>query len=196
MMREKRRIAFFGGTFDPFHNGHLEMAMAAAEWLRLHSVYFVPTRQNPLKEDSPTAAALDRLEMLRMGIAGNAIFGIWDGELYRPGPSYTLHSVQHIERVYPNSHLFWIIGGDHLALLPQWYGIEELVRKVGFILVNRPGSTLVWPRLPGLTVYPVPNPLVPVSATEVRARAQAGQSLSGLVPPPIEAYILENGLYR
>ena len=116
------------------------------------------------------------------GIAGNPRFGIWEGELYRPGPSYTLHSVQHIERVYPNSHLFWIIGGDHLALLPHWYGIEELVRKVGFILVNRPGSTLEWPRLPGLTVYPVPNRLVPVSATDVRARAGRGESLKRLVP--------------
>jgi nicotinate-nucleotide adenylyltransferase len=196
MMREKRRIAFFGGTFDPFHNGHLEMARAAAEWLRLHSVYFVPTRQNPLKSDSPTAAAPERLEMLRLGIDGEPGFGIWDGELYRPGPSYTLHSVQHIERVYPNSHLFWIIGADHLPLLSQWYGIEELVRKVGFILLQRDGSSIDWPSLPGLTVYPVPNRLNPVSATLVRERARSGQSLTGLVPRAVEAYISEHGLYK
>ncbi|MGC9452476.1 MAG: nicotinate (nicotinamide) nucleotide adenylyltransferase [Oceanipulchritudo sp.] len=195
MIREKRRIAFFGGTFDPLHNGHLEMARAAAEWLLLHRICFVPTRRNPLKEEGPFASSEDRLEMIRLGIANEPTFGIWEGELFREDPSYTLHSVQHIERVYPNCHLFWIIGADHLMDLPRWYGIRELVRKIGFILVDRPGVQTGWPSIPGLTVYPVPNRLNPVSATDVRERARARESLSGLVPSAVEAYIRDKGLY-
>jgi nicotinate-nucleotide adenylyltransferase len=196
MLRQKRRIAFFGGTFDPFHLGHYEMASAAAEWLGLHSVYFVPAGQNPLKGKPPEASAEQRLEMIRLGIEGRRHFGIWGGELGRDGPSYTLHSVQHIVHVYPNCHLFWIIGSDQLPHLDQWFGIGELVQKVGFILVQRPGFDLEWPGIRGLSLYPVENELVPVSATEIRARVRDGRSLEGLVRPAVEAYIRQQGLYR
>lgn len=172
------------------------MAQAAAAQLQLHRVYFVPASRNPLKAQGPNVATTHRLEMLRLGISVNPRFSVWEGELYRDGPSYTLHSVEHIERVYPNAHLFWIIGSDHLPELPRWHGIEQLVRKVGFILVQRPGYAFQWPRLPGLTVYPVDNPLNPVSATEVRLRARSGDSLTDLVPPAVEAYIREHALYR
>lgn len=196
MVREKRRIAFFGGTFDPVHNGHLEMAEAALEQLRLQRVSFVPAGRNPLKTTGPFASEADRLEMLRLGIAGHPWFSIWEGELGRDGPSYTLHSVEHIERVYPNAHLFWLIGSDQLENLRNWFGVEQLVRKISFILVMRPGHGFTWPGIPGLRVYPVGNPLNPVSATEIRSRIWRGQSLEGLVPPAVEAYIHRNGLYR
>jgi nicotinate-nucleotide adenylyltransferase len=172
------------------------MAEAAAEQLQLHRVYFVPTSRNPLKSQGPSVATTHRLEMLRLGISDNPRFSVWEGELYRDGPSYTLHSVEHIERVYPNAHLFWIIGSDHLPELSRWHGIERLVQKVAFILVQRPGYAFEWPRIPGLTVFPVDNPLNPVSATEVRLRARNGDSLEGLIPSPVEAYIREHGLYR
>ena len=196
MMRQKRRIAFFGGTFDPFHSGHLEMAKAASEWLGLHSVYFVPAAQNPLKGDPPIASAEQRMEMIRLGTAGYRSFGIWAGELGREGPSYTLHSIEHIERVYPNSWHFWIIGSDQLPHLAQWHGIERLVMKVGFILVQRPGYEWTWPDVPGLTIYPVENRLHPVSATEIRSRVARGMRLKGMVSPDVEAFIQQEGLYR
>ena len=196
MLREKRRIAFFGGTFDPFHSGHLEMARAARDHLRLQRVYFVPAQQNPHKDQGPQVSNPQRIEMIRLGTHGEPSFEIWDGELDRDGPSYTLHSIQHIERVYPNSHLFWIIGYDQLPGLANWYGIETLVQKIGFILVRRPGYELTWPSIPGLTVYPVDNPMINVSATEIRQRAFNGETLKGMVPLDVESYILKNGLYR
>ena len=80
MLRAKRRIGFFGGTFDPFHCGHLEMARSAAEYLNLHNVSFVPAGQNPLKGDPPTATPEQRVEMIRRGIAQETKFSIWEGE--------------------------------------------------------------------------------------------------------------------
>lgn len=196
MLREKRRIAFFGGSFDPVHLGHLQMARAAANHLRLHRVTFVPASRNPLKDEAPLAAAPHRLEMLRLAIQDDRAFSTWDGEIARAGPSYTLQSVEHLERVYPNSHLFWIIGTDQIPGLCRWRSMDKLVQKVGFILVRRPGHETMWPGIPGLVLYPVDNPVSPVSATEVRSKCRAGQSISGLVPPAVEAYIHRNGLYN
>ncbi|NDV61067.1 nicotinate (nicotinamide) nucleotide adenylyltransferase [Puniceicoccales bacterium CK1056] len=196
MLREKRRIAFFGGSFDPVHSGHLQMAQAAAEQLRLHRVYFVPAAQNPLKDAAPQATPSHRLEMLRTAIHTERLFSIWEGELGRDGPSYTLQSIEHLERVYPNSHLFWIIGSDQLPGLKYWRGIEKLVHKIGFILVMRPGYQLDWPGIPGLSLFLVNNRLNPVSATEVRTRAGAGLPIEGLVPPAVDSYIRENRLYN
>jgi len=194
-MREKRKIAFFGGSFDPFHIGHLEMAIAAADQLHLDKVYFVPARSNPLKREGPRATAEQRLEMLRLGIAGHDRFGIWEGELSREGPSYTLHSIQHIERVYPNSHLFWLIGSDQLEHLGQWREIDKLVQKIGFILVQRPNYDLIWPGIPGLNLYPVANPLHMISSTEIRSRVQKHKPLHGMLSGSVEAYIRLNRIY-
>ena len=196
MLREKRRIAFYGGSFDPVHIGHLQMARAAADHLRLHRIYFVPAAQNPLKEEGPLASPSDRLEMLRLAIRDEPSFSIWEGELGREGPSYTLDTIEHLERVYPNSHLFWIIGSDQLPGLPYWRSIDKLVHKISFILVMRPGHALDMPGIPGLSLFPVNNPLNPVSATEVRTRAREGLPIQGLVSRKVESYIRENRLYN
>lgn len=196
MLRGKRRIAFFGGTFDPFHLGHLAMAQAVQEALQLHQVCFVPTAQNPHKADNPQATGEQRLEMIREGIRGVSGLGVWEGELGREGLSYTWDSVCHLERIYPNSYLFWIIGMDQLASLPGWHAIEDLVRKVGFILVKRPGYTFEWPSVPGLTLYPVKNDLLDISSRDIRSRIQEGLDICHLVPEAVAAYIRQSALYQ
>jgi nicotinate-nucleotide adenylyltransferase len=196
MNRSQRRVAFYGGTFDPIHNGHLAMAAAAAATLGLNRVYFVPALQNPLKSKGPNASAADRLEMLRLALGEDPRFSIWEGELGRSGPSYTLHSVDYIERVYPNSHLFWIIGSDQLGRLRDWYGIARLVEKISFILVCRPGFPWEWPGIPGLRVYPVNNEEMDVSGTQLRKRIAEGFGPGDGVPPAVADYISRTGLYR
>ncbi len=171
------------------------MARAATARLALHSVCFVPTSQNPLKGEPPIASPRQRVEMIRLGIQGEPTFTIWEGELERAGPSYTLETVRHIEQVYPNCHLFWIIGSDQLPYLARWYGIDVLVQKIRFILLHRPGYDLQWPGIPGLVLYPVDNPPSPISATGIRQRSAAGKGLRGLVPDRVERYIIENQLY-
>ena len=181
MFRQKRRIAF--------------LARAAQEELGLHRVYFVPARRNPLKTDGPVVSDEDRVHMINLAIAGHPLFSTWEGELDREGPSYTLESIRYIERVYPNSHLFWIIGYDQLGGMANWYGIKQLVFKVGFILVARPGYAMQWPGIPGLTLYPVRNRLVDISATGIRRKLKAGLPLSGELPSSVETYIRDKGLY-
>jgi len=195
MQQTRRRIAFFGGSFDPVHSGHLAVARAAMRELGLHRLCFVPARRNPHKSTGPLASGPHRLEMLRLAVEEESRFAIWDAELDREGPSYTLHSVEHIEHVYPNSRIFWIIGTDQLEGLPRWHGVRKLVNKVGFILVTRPGYNLKWPFIPGLFLYPVENPLLAISSTEIRRRLGSGESVEGLVPRRVLAYLRRTGLY-
>lgn len=192
----KRRIAFYGGSFDPVHAGHLAMARTVVEALGLDRLCFVPARQNPLKATGPEASAAHRLEMLRLAVGGESRLGIWEGELERDGPSYTLHSMEHIVRVYPNSHHFWVVGSDQLESLPRWYGIERLVRLVGFILVSRPGYEWSWPGIAGLAVYPVENAPMEVSSTGIREALRAGRSVRDEVPPVVADYLERHELYK
>ena len=171
------------------------MARAATAHLGLNRVCFVPTQRNPLKEESPIASPRQRVEMIRLGVEGEPAFTVWEGELERSGPSYTLETIRHVEQVYPNCHLFWMIGSDQLPYLSRWHGIGELVHKVRFILLQRPGYDIEWPGIPGLFLYPVDNPLSPISATEIRCRASKGKSLRRMVPPQVESYIRQQHLY-
>lgn len=141
------------------------------------------------------ASNQDRLEMIKLAIEREPRFAIWDGELDRDGPSYSLHTVRFFENRYPDSRMFWLIGADQLPFLHHWYGIDELVRKIGFILVKRPGYVVTLPQIPGLYLYPVDNPLVPVSATEVRACLKAGNSIDEMVTDRVGDYLHKHRLY-
>ncbi|MEY3000094.1 MAG: hypothetical protein RL648_308 [Verrucomicrobiota bacterium] len=194
MLRERRRIGFFGGSFDPVHDGHLAMAESARVAMNLHQVIFVPVASNPLKPTGPEASAPDRVEMLRLALGERSGCSIWEGELEREGPSYTYDTVRHLEQVYPNAHLFWIIGADQLSGLRAWHRIEELVWRTDFILMRRPGHELEWPGIPGLRLFLVENEAWRISSTEVRLALRAGQA-ARLVPASVETYIRERGLY-
>lgn len=195
MVKERRRIGFFGGSFDPVHEGHLAMAESARLALQLHQVIFVPVAANPFKPMGPEVGASHRVEMLRLAVRDKPFFSIWEGELEREGPSYTYDTVRHLEQVYPNAHLFWIIGADQLAGLPGWHRIGELVSRMAFILMRRAGHPLVWPDIPGLRVFPVENAAWRISSTEVRLALHAGQT-APLLPSGVGSYIKEHHLYE
>lgn len=171
------------------------MARAAVDKLHLDHLYFIPAGRNPLKDDNPIASNEHRLKMIELAIRGESRFRVWDGELGRDGPSYTLHTVRHFLDQYSGSRLFWLIGADQLPFMHHWFGIDQLVRKIGFILVKRPGYDMQMPRIPNLYLYPVDNPLVPVSATEVRSRLGAGESIEGMVPDSVAEYLQKHRLY-
>lgn len=195
MSKDRRRIGFFGGSFDPVHGGHLAMAESALEALSLDQVVFVPAARNPHKTVVPAATAEERVDMLRLATAGDARYRIWEGELDRAGPSYTYDTVLHLEQVNPNAHLFWIIGSDQCRCLTRWHAIEALVSRVAFILVRRPGYPLEWPDVPGLKIFLVDNKEYEVSSTALRAALLAGEP-TPFLPTAVRAYIEERKLYQ
>ena len=194
---EPMKIGFLGGSFDPIHLGHLAIAQDALEGLGLDRVDFIPAAVSPLKGRELTATAAQRLEMVRLAIAGDARFGVQDLELRRGGTSYTVDTVRELRGVYPGVELFWVIGADQMARLAEWKEIGELVRLVEFALLARPGvAALAGPAIAGLRVRRVEGHEVAISSSELRGRANRGLPLWPFVPLKVSDFIESQSLYR
>lgn len=201
------RIGLFGGSFDPVHVGHLVVCRAVAEQLRFDRVYLVPAAVPPHKMAMDLALPAHRLEMLQRAIQGEPLFEVCDFELHRPGPSYTILTVQEFRRRFGGSaELFWLIGADSLLDLPNWYQAEELVDLCRIVTAARPGWDV--PDLSGLSRRFRPDqverlragilqtPRIDISSSQVRRRVAQGLSIRYLVPEAVAEYISEHGLYR
>lgn len=191
----KPRVAVYGGAFDPVHSAHLKAAKAAYKQASLDNLVFLPAAQSPLKSHIPKAGNQERLTMLELAIEGEPEFTVDDSELRRGGISYTVDTVRVYEERYPAFELFWIIGADQLEQLDRWQAIETLVQRVDFLVLARPGYCLSAPDIPGLAWEKIEAPLMRESSTLIRERIAKGQSVRGLLPDSVEAFIKENGLY-
>lgn len=189
------RIALYGGAFDPVHRAHLAMAQAAYEQANLCKVIFIPSAQSPLKGTQPSSTNEERIEMLRLALDGHDEFKLDLSEIEAGGVSYSIHTVRRMSERYPEVDLFWILGGDQLAQLDQWFAIDELVRLVTFLVVDRPGAKIP-ATVPGLRVIPIDLPMMPESSTEIRKRLAAGLSVASMLPEDVAAFIDRRGLYK
>lgn len=202
-----RRIALFGGTFDPIHRGHTTVAAAAGAGLDAERVIFVPAKISPLKGFFPFASDNDRLRMLELATAGHNLFAVSACELQRPAPSYTLDTVRQFQQQYgPGTSIRWLIGADGIGDLVHWYKIEELIDECHLTTMRRPGYPVpdfdrflpLWgpERVAKLKADVIETPLVNVSSTEVRRRLAAGEDVTEMLHPDVLQYIHVHNLYR
>ena len=190
------RIALFGGTFDPVHNAHVELARTALIALRLDEVLWMPAGQ-PYQKTHQVTPAAHRLAMTSLAIAGEARFVLDRREIDLEGPSYTLDSVRALQAVRPDATWFLLIGQDQYAGLHTWRDWPELLDRVVLAVANRPGVAL--PIHPEVLLHPhqtVPLPMLDISSTDIRARVAAGLPVDNLVPPAVARYIDQHALYR
>ncbi len=196
------KLGVYGGTFDPVHSGHLAVAEEVQRQLGLDEVLFVPAGQPWMKAAGPLAPARHRLEMVRRAVAGRAGLSVSAMEVERPGPSYTLQTLEELGRQRPGDELYLILSWESLAEFPRWYRPEGIIRLCRLVVVPRPGA--IRPDLaaldravPGLAerTLLLEGPLVDISATEVRRRLREGQPVEGLLPPAVRDYIQKKGLY-
>src|SRR6185369_7596493 len=117
MPDKPQRLGLYGGSFDPVHLGHLLVARAACEELRLQRLFFIPAAQSPFKPDHLLAPASDRLRLLRLALAGESICELDDREILRGGISYTIETVRGYVAQYPGAELHYLIGADHVGAL-------------------------------------------------------------------------------
>lgn len=190
----------FGGSFNPIHHGHLLCARAVAEAKGLARVVLIPTALPPHKlQATGMAPAHHRLEMCRLATAGDPLFEVSDLEVSRAGPSYTIDTARELLRQGWNQ-VAWLIGADMVPLLPKWHEPLDLLREVELVIVARPGWLFDWGALPqpfqGLKDQVVEAPLIDISATAIRHRVAAGQSIRYLMPDAVRDYIDTHGLYR
>ena|ERR1700730_6341244 len=181
-----RKIAIYGGTFDPVHHGHLILAREARELLQLDKVIFVPAAISPFK-NAPAAPAEMRLSMLQA--AAESEFAIDDCELRRGPPSYTIDSIEEIQKREGDVEISLLVGDDNLPTLLKWHRFAELGKMVRFVILNRTGDSTPHN-------YQFIPRKIDISATDIRKRVASGRSIRYLVPPSVEEIIRRHNLYR
>ncbi|MBK1880905.1 nicotinate (nicotinamide) nucleotide adenylyltransferase [Luteolibacter pohnpeiensis] len=185
-----RKIALFGGTFDPVHLGHLHLATLAWEALGLDEVRFIPCKISPHKTGTHPASPEDRLKMLQLATADLPWAVVDDIELTSGTPNFSYRTAEEIQRQQPDAELYWIMGGDQWAALPRWKHPEKLAAIVQFIVLARDDAPA--PR-EGFRFHLVHGEH-PASATQIREAIAAGRSSDDL-PRTVAAYIRDHGLY-
>lgn len=197
------KIGVLGGTFDPIHNGHLEIAEAARARLGLAAVYFVPAGQTPLKEDGAILAAEHRVEMVRLAIAGHPHFKLSTIEMERPGLSYTVDTINELKNSLGiENELYFILGWDSLAQFPRWKEPKRIIEVGCLVAIPRPGYSRsdlkeLEAAVPGISerLIILEGPVVDISATQIRRRVALGLPIVHLVPASVAEYIEKNKLY-
>jgi nicotinate-nucleotide adenylyltransferase len=185
------KVGILGGTFDPPHYGHLLIANEVLSKLNLDEIWFMPNQEPPHKRKSESVENIDRLQMLELSIKGNSVFRIEKNELERSGPSFTVDTMKILNERYPNHQFFFIIGADMIEYLPNWHKIDELMKLVQFVGVQRPEYS-------SKTDYPiiyVDVPAFDVSSSMIRERVQQGMTIRYLLPDSVIDFIRENHLY-
>jgi len=221
-----RRIAVFGGSFDPIHNGHLSVARAADRRFNFDEIHFIPASRPPHKLKQHLAPFPHRFAMVSLACTEHPHFVPSLAEAGEDFSGTQLHysvdTVRYFRHVYHGDRLSFIIGADAFLDIPMWKEYETLLTLCDFIIANRPGIRpealrLVIPpdliaradekkeadppsqvvaHLHKSTIYLLENVSSDVSATDVRRQAHRGQSIQGLVSARVEEYILKQGLYR
>lgn len=185
-----KKIGFLGGTFNPIHNGHIEIARIAAKAAGLEEVILMPAGLPPHKEGNYEENANHRLNMVRLAAEGEEGISVSDYEMKKEGKSYSYLTMEHFKEVYKNCELYFILGDEAFCQLHTWKNPERLKAAVKFIVINRDGLSL--PE----DVIKVKIPPIEISSTMIRNLVKNGENAEKYLNPKVLEYIKENGLYR
>jgi len=198
-----RKLGIMGGTFDPIHYGHLVTAEGARDELALDKVIFVPAGKPPHKPGHDIADSGDRYKMTGLAIASNVFFEISSIEIDRPGPSYTIDTIQTVTDLYPGAEIYFITGADAVLDIITWKNVGKLLSMCYFVAASRPGYHLdeLWEKVGAFIQYPKKKifnmevPALAISSTDIRRRVREGKTIKYLLPEPVEDYIAKHKLY-
>lgn len=189
-MKNQKKIAIFGGSFNPIHRKHVKIIRSILE--RINEVWIIPCKNHAL--DKSLANEKDRLEMIKLAVEGIENVKISRIELENKEKSYTLKTLNELEKEYPEFKFFIVIGADILHELDKWYEYKELLEKAEFIIHSRNGYPIK--NIQGMKILTIiEDNDENISSTEVRNKIQQEKSISNLVPIKVESYILKNKLY-
>jgi len=218
-MCAKRRIGLYGGTFDPVHQGHLDVARRVAMLFEIDEILFVPAQQAPHKLSRPVTAALHRYTMLALATADDAQLRLSSFELDAPDRRYTVDTLKHFQQTLWDDELFFIMGADSWADIETWRNWEELLTMTNHIVVTRPGYAVDIENSPFTDnivdvrgkseiaelsdaklsrIYITDVVMDDISATDIRDLCRAGKfaELRGIVPGAVIEYLKKYQIYR
>ena len=201
------RLAVFGGSFDPVHNGHLLLAGHLLRHNLADEVLFIPSGRQPHKPEGAQVPAEQRLAMLKTALAPFPAFSVSDIEIAKmPEPAYTFDTLETLRLAFPEHQLIFLMGADCLAELHTWHRATELAAHHEFLVYPRPGyeppslaelvghfGTKAGRKLRAAILNDAP--VLPVSASEIRALCAQGKCLAGLLPEAVIAHIQQQELY-
>ncbi|MGI6169555.1 MAG: nicotinate-nucleotide adenylyltransferase [Christensenellales bacterium] len=202
-VERRRRVGLLGGTFNPVHVGHVALGMQAKKEFSLDGVVYVPVGLPPHKRDEFVADAQDRFAMLQLAVGGQPGLSISRIEMDRQGYTYTVDTLTDLKCLYPDDDFYFIIGADTLFEVQTWKNVARVFELCGFIVFYRPGHHAVammeevgrlreaYGARMQFAEFTGPD----VSSTLIRHKLERGESVEGMLPPGVERYILENGVY-
>ena len=181
----KKRIGFFGGSFNPIHVGHVLLAKALLRAVKLDEVWFVVSPLNPFKYQS-TSLLEDskRLEMVKIVLEGEKKFKVSDVEFNLPKPSYTINTLHYLSKTYLDDDFILLIGADNWVAFDRWNGHEQILHDYEIAIYPRKDIYIDVTQLPQ-NVCLVDTPLLNISSTEIRKMLKSEQSIRGLIPDSI-----------
>jgi len=189
------KIGLFFGSFNPIHTGHLIIANVMAENTDLGKVWFIVSPQNPLKPSKGLLHEFDRYDMVKAAIAENYKFEVSDIEFHLPKPSYTIHTLAHLNEKHPGQEFKLILGEDNLENFTKWKNHDQILLQYGLYVYPRPHVTnSELKRHPQVTM--VDAPLLDISATYIRNCVKSNKSIRYLVPEGVEQMIRLKQFYR
>lgn len=182
-------LGLMGGSFDPIHHGHLLAARALREALGLDEVRLIPAGTQPFKAGRHGASAVERGRMVELAIAGEPGLALDRQELERPGPSYTVETLEAYRTEWPQARLAFLLGSDAAGEFQSWRRPER-IRELADVVIFRRGN-----QTPPAGFRVVQVPCLAISASDIRERVRTGRSIRYLVPDAVRAYIMEQKLY-
>ena len=197
-------IGILGGTFDPFHYGHLSIAEAAIKEYDLSEVILLPTKVQPFKIGREMASEEDRVNMVRLIAEESRQLRVSTIEAYSQSVSYTYKTLKLLQEEHPEDKFYFILGTDSFLTLEDWYKGKDLLQEFAFIIGVRPGykisetkdTAIRLKKAYDAEIKMLHNEIIEVSSTEIKNNIRSGKSIKNLVPLQVERYIDEHGLYK
>jgi nicotinate-nucleotide adenylyltransferase len=205
------RIGICGGTFDPFHRGHLEAVLAVRGVMEWDRIVYVPAHRQPFKLDQASTSGYHRFAMAVLATEDRDELYVSPRELERGDVSFTVDTLDQLRAEHPDATIDWIIGDDNLSQLEQWKSLPRIFELANFAVLTRISGESASSLVPAAHRYRVSaprtrgnhgaivfaeNPTVPVSSTEVRRRVRAGEPIDAFVDRRVRRYIEHNRLYQ
>ena len=189
----KTRTALFGGSFDPIHLGHVSLGRAVLENGLADEVWFLVTPQNPHKQAMSLTDENERLRMVELALAGEAGLSASDFEFTLPRPSYTINTLDALEKAFPDRDFVLLMGADNWRKIDKWYKSDEILARFGVVVYPRGDEQI--PQLPANVKW-LASKLYDISSTEIREALACGDDMSQWLHPDVCAYIKDKGLYK
>lgn len=190
------RIAICGGTFDPIHRGHIEPLLSVRDKMQWDHILYIPAWRQPFKSGRDTTSGYHRMAMIALAIRDNDVLFVSPMELERGGTSYSVDTLEALQRRYPGAEFDWVIGDDNVAQFGEWKEPARLVELARFVVLTRLRAVPAPPPAFADRFLFAENATIPISATDIRNKVRAGEPIDSLVDPLVSRYIHHYRLYK